>query len=246
MNPKDYSIENIWRFDAERFVNSYEVALFCYTLYNFKEPIIDYKEQKEELEAEYTDHLDVFDKKKIFNRIEYEVDFIAEMNSYLREGNMAEAEVESHNIAFIIVYLQKKASDLAIQADALLINDEKKDIHSKLKDVSNISEENKKHLDILKSTVDQVEPLKANAKHKIVYLNELGIIDFLTNNQPFSTSVNSLAVVLSTILGENTTTIQSYLNPLINKDTSSHNHPYSSEKAVDKIKDSLNKIGFKK
>ena len=104
-----------------------------------------------------------------------------------------------------------------------------------------MNDENKKYLEVLISSEESADVRKVNAKQKIIYLNELGVIDYLLNKQPFNTSVNSLAAVLSPILGENTTTIQSYLNPLINKDTSSHNHPYSSKKAVDRINDSLNK-----
>jgi hypothetical protein len=79
---------------------------------------------------------------------------------------------------------------------------------------------------------------------KIIALNEAGILDFLRNKEPFNLSVNSLAEFLSLCLGEKTTSIQSYINAIINKSDQSKS-PYNTEKTVKKVKQKLIQIGLK-
>ncbi len=75
-----------------------------------------------------------------------------------------------------------------------------------------------------------------SAKEKIVFLNELKIIDFLKKNSEFSTSTNKIATLLSAITGEKAETLQSYLNPMANKFVDQKNNPYENEKLVKKVK----------
>jgi hypothetical protein len=82
------------------------------------------------------------------------------------------------------------------------------------------------------------------ATEKIIFLKELGILDFLREQQPFNTSTNSLATVLSAITGENNLTLQSYINPIFSKETSQKNNPLKKDK-VDNVKTQLIQIGFK-
>ena len=79
---------------------------------------------------------------------------------------------------------------------------------------------------------------------KIIALNEAGILDFLRNKEPFNLSVNSLAEFLSLCLGEKTTSIQSYINAIINKSDQSKS-PYHTIKTVEKVKQKLIQIGLK-
>ena len=79
---------------------------------------------------------------------------------------------------------------------------------------------------------------------KIIVLNEAGILDFLRNKEPFNLSVNSLAEFLSLCLGEKTTSIQSYINAIINKSDQSKS-PYNTPKTVEKVKQKLIQIGLK-
>jgi hypothetical protein len=79
---------------------------------------------------------------------------------------------------------------------------------------------------------------------KMIYLHKLGVIDFLIKKQPFNASINSLAVALSAAIGEKTSTIQSYLNPMVNKVTAQKNNPLNKEKPVAKVENQLIKIGF--
>jgi hypothetical protein len=79
---------------------------------------------------------------------------------------------------------------------------------------------------------------------KILYLQKLGVIDFLRVQQPFSTSVNSLASVLSVITGEKAGTLQPMLNPMLSKKVDDKNNPLNSKKAVERVEKQLIKIGF--
>lgn len=85
----------------------------------------------------------------------------------------------------------------------------------------------------------------SNAVQKILYLNELGVIDFLRTKQPFNTSINSLANVLTAITGEKQRTLQPYLNALLSNTGAENKHPYHTESTVEKIKSQLTNIGFK-
>ena len=77
---------------------------------------------------------------------------------------------------------------------------------------------------------------------KMIYLQRLGIIDFLRNEQPFSYSTNKLATVLSAITGEKN--IQPMLNPILNKEVVQKNNPLNSVKTVSKVENQLIKLGF--
>lgn len=79
---------------------------------------------------------------------------------------------------------------------------------------------------------------------KILYLQKLGVIDFLRVQQPFSTSVNSLASVLSAITGEKAGTLQPMLNPMLSKKVDDKNNPLNSKKAVGRVEKQLINIGF--
>lgn len=79
---------------------------------------------------------------------------------------------------------------------------------------------------------------------KILYLQKLGVIDFLRVQQPFSTSVNSLASVLSAITGEKSGTLQPMLNPMLSRKVDDKNNPLNSKKAVERVEKQLIKIGF--
>lgn len=78
-----------------------------------------------------------------------------------------------------------------------------------------------------------------SAVEKIIYLNELGIIDFLRKKPEFINSTNLMATFLSAVTGEKTTTLQTSLNRLISDDTSDKNHPYKSIKTVEKVRQTL-------
>ena len=90
----------------------------------------------------------------------------------------------------------------------------------------------------------QIDLSDATATEKIIYLQKLGVIDFLRTKQPFNTSINSLATVLSAITGSKTSTIQPMLNPMLSKKVVDKNNPMNSTKTVEKVESQLINIGF--
>jgi hypothetical protein len=91
------------------------------------------------------------------------------------------------------------------------------------------------------------EPLDLSdttAVEKIIYLNELGVIDFLRTKTKAGISNGGLASVLSGITGIKADTIRPSLNRLVKNDTDDKNHPYFTTKTVDKIKLFLSQLGF--
>ena len=85
----------------------------------------------------------------------------------------------------------------------------------------------------------------SNTVQKIIYLKELGVIDYLLKEPCFITSTNNLAKVITAITGEKMATIQPYLNALISKTDAENNNPYKSEKTVEKVKNHLINLGYK-
>ncbi len=80
---------------------------------------------------------------------------------------------------------------------------------------------------------------------KIIYLKQLGIIDFLREKEPFKNSTNKLATAISAITGIPQQTAQSYLNPIVSTGTEQKNNPLNSIIKVEKIKQTLINLGFK-
>jgi len=125
------------------------------------------------------------------------------------------------------------------------INDLKvKDFELTIKQILKAIKERKEELEN-KDTCNDDLP-KSTAKQKIIYLNELGIIDLLRTKEPFSHSPSRLAPVLETILEEKPGTLQPYINALISKNLISTNYPYDLESNIEKVNKALEKVGFKK
>lgn len=79
---------------------------------------------------------------------------------------------------------------------------------------------------------------------KIIYLNELGIIDFL-RTKTIGISNDKLAELLSKITSESSGNLRSYLNRLPKDPKIDIKHPYHNEKKITKIKEKLKNWGFK-
>jgi hypothetical protein len=79
---------------------------------------------------------------------------------------------------------------------------------------------------------------------KVIYLEKLGIIEFLRGQRPFSTSANSVANVFSAITGAKPTSLQPIINPLINKDYYNKNYPLNSKKTVISVENKLMSLGY--
>lgn len=85
----------------------------------------------------------------------------------------------------------------------------------------------------------------SSAIEKIIYLHQLGVLDFLKNKQPFLSSTNKLATILSAIIDEKSVTIQPMINPIFSKKVDDKNNPLNSSKPLAKVTKQLNDIGFK-
>jgi hypothetical protein len=86
---------------------------------------------------------------------------------------------------------------------------------------------------------ESVDLSATSAVEKIIYLNELGIIDFLRTKPEFALSTNLMATVLSAITDVKAKTLQTSLNRLINNDTADQRHPYKSNNTVNKVRQTL-------
>ena len=88
----------------------------------------------------------------------------------------------------------------------------------------------------------ELEPLDlsdTSAVEKIIYLNELGIIDFLKTKPEFIGSTNLMATILSAITDVKASTLQTSLNRLNNNDTDDKNHPYRTKTTVERVRQTL-------
>jgi len=81
------------------------------------------------------------------------------------------------------------------------------------------------------------------ASEKIIYLNELGIIDFLRKKEPFKRSINKLAIALSAITDEKSVTLQSALNAMLTTTNSEQKNPYYSADTAPKVQANLINLG---
>jgi len=79
---------------------------------------------------------------------------------------------------------------------------------------------------------------------KIVMLQQLGILDFLQTQQPFSQSTNKLAEAISGFTGEQASTIQSYINPMNDSRNDQKNNPMAKPKLVSKVNQKLISLGY--
>jgi hypothetical protein len=79
---------------------------------------------------------------------------------------------------------------------------------------------------------------------RIIYLEKLGILDFLRKSSPFNTSINMMANILGSIIDAKPSTIQPLLNPLLGKDVDNKNNPLNSAKNVMAVENQLINIGY--
>ncbi len=96
----------------------------------------------------------------------------------------------------------------------------------------------------IKLEASEIDLRDTAATEKIVMLHKLGVLEYLRTKEPFNTSINALANVLSGITGEKSTTLQSYLNPIYSGQVDQKNNPLRSEKTVQKVNQKLISVGF--
>lgn len=97
---------------------------------------------------------------------------------------------------------------------------------------------------ILKVELPEIDLSDTIATEKIIYLQKLGVIDFLRSQQPFISVPDKVSQVLSAITGIKIDSIRPMLRPIINKDSEHSKNPLNSKNAVARVEKQLIRIGF--
>ena len=93
------------------------------------------------------------------------------------------------------------------------------------------------------------EPIKlldfsdSNIPTKITYLYELGILEMLQKKNKKG-SINKLAELLSGVIGEKATTIQSYINPILAPTDVEQSKSAINNEKIEKVKFVIQELGF--
>lgn len=121
------------------------------------------------------------------------------------------------------------------------------------KDYDNIYFSQRKKLEFLKKLMNNeqapsnqeffLDYSDSSEAEKIVFLYDLGILDFLRKHEPFSTSTNKLAEVISGFTGINHSTAQSYLNPIFSKEAD-QSKSARKPKTIKSVAEKLIKMGY--
>lgn len=98
----------------------------------------------------------------------------------------------------------------------------------------------------IKDELDDPDLTGASIPVRLLYLYELGVIDFLKAKHPFVSSCNSLSRALSPILNSQANTINRPLRLIYNSELDNDRHPLNNEENYEKVKHELNEIGFRK
>ncbi len=108
--------------------------------------------------------------------------------------------------------------------------------------ISKIKEKRQKNnQEEIQGTILDFSEDKLEVKTNLVILQKLGIFDYLIKEHQLS--VNKIASLLSCILGVSTTTLQSYINPMLSPNTNSKNAP--TEKHINKAMQILRQLDIK-
>lgn len=136
---------------------------------------------------------------------------------------------------------------IEMKKDYIDYTGQKKEVHLVLKydQIEKLYDSFYKIIDHIKDEIKEIEyknhvidSISTETKNKIIdkviYLNELGIIDYLKSNKSSNVSENGIANIISFLIDEKTTSIQPYINSLTN--THSKNNPYKNQNKVDTIR----------
>ena len=108
--------------------------------------------------------------------------------------------------------------------------------------ISKIKEKRQKNnQEEIQGTILDFSEDKLEVKTNLVILQKLGIFDYLIKEHQLS--INKIASLLSSILGVSTTTLQSYINPMLSPNTERKNAP--TEKHINKAMQILRQLDIK-
>ena len=134
------------------------------------------------------------------------------------------------------LFLKEKAEELGYSVELLNDNSVKLIQENKKSDTINFEEEH-----------EDVGTIKTHkAPIKVLFLNELGIIDLLSKNTTFIASTNALCTAIGHAVGERADTLGRVIRPLLQNNKDDKRHPYNNDSNVNYVKNTLNHIGFYK
>lgn len=155
-------------------------------------------------------------------------------NDLFDESIFIEEEVKNIDFLKNTWYLELFETNTKSQIEKSFIK-KKKFLEDRLQDLNQTSSVSDLENDDFNST---------KISEKIIFLDELGVLDFLRNQKPFNSTKNALAKALSGIMGEKVRSIQSAINPIQNKGVSQKNNPLKATSNVQKVRQKLIEIGF--
>lgn len=175
----------------------------------------------------------------------YESDLKVYLDSYEDNTEIAFLEVDLYAHKQYLKHLLTKTADYIVK-DEDKINQQKVNTQKRIIDfIENKLLALKGKVSTSSSIESEIDLSDSNAVQKMIYLNELGIIELLRKEPCFASSVNNLANVITAITGEKHSTIQPYLNALLSKTDAENKHPYYTKSTVEKIKNQLINLGVK-
>ena len=134
------------------------------------------------------------------------------------------------------LFLKEKAEELGYRVE--LLNDNS---------VKLIQENKKSDTIAFEERHEDIGTIKTHkAPVKVLFLNELGIIDFLAKKRCFITNTNALCLALGHATNEKEGTLYRNIRPLIDKGYGQDRNPYNNDTNVKYVKNTLNQIGFTK
>lgn len=180
---------------------------------------------------------------------EYKSDYPKLLEYYKKQGedndeiNFIETEIIliTESIRLII---ENQKSELKENEEIDLNNLLNEKYSSSYKKIISFLETRKSELEPESSLSEPVDLSDTSAVEKIIYLNELGIIDFLRTKSKAGISNSSLASILSGITGIKADTLKPSLNRLSSNDKLDNRHPYYTKKTVIKVRKFLDNLGF--
>jgi hypothetical protein len=222
--PLNIQVETINQ-EILKYRNLLNTEFSLYTSYNFKNGNFD---EDFYLENQVGDFLAALNKTYCtsdFNRLTENIESSLNKASELLENDDTEFSKVVRKI--VIDYVRSKFIDaLTTKRQEISENNETLNANTSKNDLS-------------------IDLSDSKGTEKIIMLEQLGILDFLSTKEPFNISKNALASALSGITGIDQKTIQSYINPINNPSADQKNNPLLRTKTVDKVNQKLISIGFK-
>ncbi len=165
------------------------------------------------------------------------------MRQYLKEKKGSEIDLVNEKLDGIINEAEYDLVENIFEdmADFLYDIDELIRYKENISKTENLSQDKNK----IEEEIELIDYSESNNTSKIVFLQKLGIIEYMRGLSPFNTSINCLANALSGVTGVKTVTIQPMLNAMLSDGTSDKNNPLKSSKTVNIVINKLTNIGYK-